>query len=314
MHIILVSNRMATAKSIAITQRLLMALVAAFVFMLLGLSSLFSYVTVRHAAEIRLPFLQDLVRDTSNEDSRRSGEFMRENLKVMAVKVGELQARLVRLDSLGDRMASMVGIKAQELKTQEQTSEGRGGPLVKSSPLSADELQKTLDALTREVETRTDTLALLDSRLFEERVRKNMLPTTLPVSVQWNASGFGWRIDPFTGERAMHEGVDFPSEIGTKVVSAAAGIVVSAQYHPDYGNVIEIDHGNDLTTRYAHTARMLVKPGSVVKRGQLIAEVGNTGRSTGPHLHFEVRFRGIAQNPNRFLEQARDNPTRIAQK
>ena len=112
----------------------------------------------------------------------------------------------------------------------------------------------------------------------------------------------------------MHEGVDFPSEIGTKVVSAAAGIVVSAQYHPDYGNVIEIDHGNDLTTRYAHTARMLVKPGSVVKRGQLIAEVGNTGRSTGPHLHFEVRFRGIAQNPNRFLEQARDNPTRIAQK
>ena len=305
---------MATAKTIAVTPRLLLLLAAAFVFMLLGLSSLFSYITVRHAAEIRLPFLQDLVRDTSSEDSRRTGEFMRENLKVMAVKVGELQARVIRLDSLGDRMANMVGIKTQELKTQEQASDGRGGPLVKPTPLSADELQKTLDALTREVETRTDTLALLDSRLFEERVRKNMLPSTLPVNVQWNASGFGWRIDPFTGERAMHEGVDFPSDVGTPIVSAAAGIVVSAQFHPDYGNVIEIDHGNDLTTRYAHTSRMLVKPGTVVKRGQLIAEVGTTGRSTGPHLHFEVRFRGVAQNPNRFLEQARDNLTRIAQK
>ena len=314
MHIILVSNRMATAKTIAITPRLLVAVAAGFFLMVLGISSLFSYVTVRHAAEIRLPFLQELVRDTNNEDSRRTGEFMRENLKVMAVKVGELQARLVRLDSLGDRMANMVGIKTQELKAQEQAAPGRGGPLVNATSLSADELEKTLDALTREVETRTDTLAMLDSRLFEERVRKNMLPSTLPVNVQWNASGFGWRIDPFTGERAMHEGVDFPAEVGTKVVSAAAGIVVSAQFHPDYGNVIEIDHGNDLTTRYAHTARMLVKPGTIVKRGQPIAEVGNTGRSTGPHLHFEVRFRGVAQNPNRFLEQARDNLTRVAQK
>ena len=320
MHIILVSNRMATAKTIAITPRLIVALVAGFVLILLGLSSLFSYVTVRHAAEIRLPFLQDLVRDTNNEDSRRSSEFMRENLKVMAVKVGELQARLVRLDSLGERMANMVGIRTQELKSpgqpvtqmSEHALDGRGGPLLNATPLSADELQKTLNSLSREVETRNDTLALLDTRLFEERVRKAMLPTTLPVNTQWNASGFGWRIDPFTGERAMHEGVDFPSDVGTKVVSAAAGIIVSADYHPDYGNVVEIDHGNDLSTRYAHTSRILVKVGSVVKRGQVIAEVGNTGRSTGPHLHFEVRYRGVAQNPNRFLEQARDNQTRLA--
>jgi murein DD-endopeptidase MepM/ murein hydrolase activator NlpD len=313
-HIILVSNRLATAKTVTITPRAVLAAVVTLVALLLGLSSLFSYLTVRHAADIHLPFLQDMVRAANAEDSRRSSQFMHDNLKAMAIRVGELQARLVHLDSLGERMAGAIGIKPQELKAQNQVTDGRGGPLLSPSPLSADELQRTLDSLTREVENRSDTLVLLDSRLFEERVRKNMLPTTLPVDVQWNASSFGWRIDPFTGERAMHEGVDFPGNVGAKVVSAAAGIVVSAAFHPDYGNVIEIDHGNDLTTRYAHTSRMLVKVGSVIKRGQVIAEVGSTGRSTGPHLHFEVRFRGVAQDPNRFLEQARDNITRIAQR
>ncbi len=315
MHLILVSNRLATAKTVTVTPRLVMSVAVGFVLLVLGMSSLFSYVTVRHAAEIRLPFLQELVRDTNSEDTRRSSEFLSQNLRAMAVKVGELQARLVRLDSLGERMANVVGIKPQELKaSQGQLVDGRGGPLLKATPLSADDLQKTLDALSQEVDQRSDTLALLDARLFDERVRKSMLPTTLPVNVQWNASAYGWRIDPFTGERAMHEGVDFSADAGTRIVSAAAGIVVSASFHPDYGNVVEIDHGNDLTTRYAHTSRILVKEGSVVKRGQLIAEVGSTGRSTGPHLHFEVRFRGAAQNPNHFLEQARDNVTRVAQR
>ena len=314
MHIILVSNRMATAKTITITVSMVAGAIIGLIALVLLTSSLFSYLTVRHAAEIHLPFLQDLVRDTNNEDKKRSSEFVRENLKVMAVKVGELQARLMRLDSLGERVANIVGIKTQELKTADQIPEGRGGPLISATSLSPDELQKSLDVLTREVETRTDTLALLDSRLFDDRVRKSMLPTTLPVNVEWNASGFGWRIDPFTGERAMHEGVDFPSEVGTRVVSAAAGIVVSAEFHPDYGNVVEIDHGNDLTTRYAHCSRILVKAGSVVKRGQPIAEVGTTGRSTGPHLHFEVRFRGVAQNPNRFLEKARESVVHLARR
>ena len=105
----------------------------------------------------------------------------------------------------------------------------------------------------------------------------------------------------------MHEGVDFPAEVGTPIVSAAAGRVIYAERHPEYGYLIEIDHGNDLTTRYAHASKLLVKEGDVVRRGQLIAEVGSTGRSTGPHLHFETRFRGVAQNPNRFLQQAQAN-------
>ena len=103
----------------------------------------------------------------------------------------------------------------------------------------------------------------------------------------------------------MHEGIDFIADSGTPIVAAAAGIVVAAERHPQYGNLVEIDHGNDLVTRYAHASRVLVKEGALVKRGQKIAEVGSTGRSTGPHLHFEVRFKGAAQNPSRFLQNAR---------
>ena len=141
--------------------------------------------------------------------------------------------------------------------------------------------------------------------MIDERVRKNQLPTALPVEAHWNASGYGWRIDPITGAQAMHEGIDFIADSGTPIVAAAAGIVIAAERHPAYGNLVEIDHGNDLVTRYAHASRILVKEGALVKRGQKIAEVGSTGRSTGPHLHFEVRFKGAPQNPGRFLQNAR---------
>ena len=102
----------------------------------------------------------------------------------------------------------------------------------------------------------------------------------------------------------MHEGIDFVADPGTQVFASAGGVVQTAEYHPQYGNLIEIDHGNDFSSRYAHLSKINVKPGQVVKRGQLIAASGNTGRSTGPHLHFEVRFKGVAQNPARFLQQS----------
>jgi murein DD-endopeptidase MepM/ murein hydrolase activator NlpD len=117
----------------------------------------------------------------------------------------------------------------------------------------------------------------------------------------WNEKNFGWRIDPFTGQKAMHEGTDFMADMRTPVHAAASGVVVVAQRHPQYGNMIDIDHGNGFTTRYAHLSKLMVKPGDVVRRGAIIGLSGSTGRSTGPHLHFEVRYKGVAQNPSRFL-------------
>jgi murein DD-endopeptidase MepM/ murein hydrolase activator NlpD len=297
---------MATAKTVTLTWRHLALGGGLLLASVIALSSIFSYLTVRHASEWRLPFMQDVVRGASAEEAQKSRDYVRENLNAMAVKLGQMQAQLLRLDSLGERLANVSGVKLQDARTVPADRDGRGGPLVDPSNLSANELQQALEALSRQLEARTDTLTLLEARLFEERVRKARLPTTLPVDGAWNASAYGWRLDPFTGQRAMHEGVDFPAEVGTPISAAAAGVVIAAERHPEYGLVVDIDHGNDLITRYAHASKLLVQPGAFVKRGQQIAAVGNTGRSTGPHLHFEVRIKGAAQNPNRFLQMAAD--------
>jgi murein DD-endopeptidase MepM/ murein hydrolase activator NlpD len=166
---------------------------------------------------------------------------------------------------------------------------------------SLGELSRQLDFMAQQMETRSDLLGVLESRMLDARVRQTLTPTIRPVDGAWNASGFGWRIDPITGQVALHEGIDFIAEVGTPIRAAAAGVVVTAEHHPAYGNMVEISHSGDLLTRYAHASKIVVKPGQLVKRGEKIAEVGTTGRSTGPHLHFEVRHRGAAQNPARFL-------------
>lgn len=308
MHIILVSNRMATARSITLTGRHVVVAVAGLLFLVLALSSMFSYLTVRHAAEIRMPFLQELLRTVSLEEAGKSRELVRENLSNMAVRLGQMQAQLMQLDSIGERLAGMAGVKLKDLQppapAAKEPAPGRGGPLSRPDNLGAADMQRALDELARQVEARSETLAVLESRILEDRIRKNLLPTARPVEDDARASGFGWRLDPFTGQSAMHEGIDFIAEPGTPILAAAAGIVQTVEKHPQYGNMVEIDHGNNLITRYAHASATFVKVGELVKRGHKIAAVGSTGRSTGPHLHFEVRIGGVAQNPSRFLEKS----------
>lgn len=309
MHIILVSNRLATARSITLTGTHLALIAASLVMVVLALSSMFSYLTVRHAAEIRLPFLQELVRTINLEETGKTRELVRENLAMMAARLGDMQGRLMQLDSLGERLAGMAGVKQSEFKAIQPVKDGKngkggqGGPLMRPDMLTEHGLQRSLDDLARQVEARSDTLAALESRILEDRIQKSLLPTSRPVAGNARASGFGLRLDPFTNQTAMHEGIDFIAETGTAIISAASGIVLTVERHPQYGNMVEIDHGNELITRYAHASQTFVKPGEFVKRGQRIAAVGTTGRSTGPHLHFEVRIGGVAQNPSRFLEQ-----------
>jgi murein DD-endopeptidase MepM/ murein hydrolase activator NlpD len=303
MHIILVSNRLATAKSISLSARHLLLGSALLVAVVVALSSSMFYVVFRHAAEIKLPLLQTLLLSAQEQQSQNAKEFMRENLNAMAVKLGQMQAQLMRLDALGERLSSLAGIKPQEFRMSEPP--GRGGALSSSIPvhdLSMHELTGQLDALSRHMENRYDYMGILENRLFDAKVKKKLMPTVKPVDVEWNASSFGWRIDPITGQSAMHEGVDFLVDTGTPVHAAADGMVVVSEFHPQYGHFIDIDHGNDFITRYAHNSRLLVKAGSLVQRGATIAESGSTGRSTGPHVHFEVRYKGVAQNPNRFLQ------------
>jgi murein DD-endopeptidase MepM/ murein hydrolase activator NlpD len=312
LHLILVSDRLTTAKTLTLTTRHLIAAASLLAATILILSSFFSYLTVRHAADIQLPFLKTLLRSMTLEETQRSTVFVRENINAMAVKLGEMQAQLIRLDTLGERLAGLAGVKAQDLRNIEFSRDGRGGPLLQPESMTPGDLQRAVNELTRTVEAKTDALSLIESQLLEERIKKSLLPTGLPVEASWNASSYGWRVDPFTGQRAMHEGVDFPAEVGASIRAAAAGVVIGSERHPEYGNVVEIDHGKDLITRYAHASKVLVVPGAFVKRGQKIAEVGSTGRSTGPHLHFEVRLHGAPQNPDRFLRLAQAEQKSLA--
>jgi murein DD-endopeptidase MepM/ murein hydrolase activator NlpD len=220
----------------------------------------------------------------------------------MAVKLGEMQAQLTRLDALGERLSSLAGFRPQDFRFSEAPGLGGAAPtLLPPQNLSLGDFSEKLAVLARNVETRNDMLGVLEAQLFEQAVKKKMMPTMMPVRAPYNASAFGRRVDPFTGQWAMHEGIDFLADNGSPVVAAASGVVIFAGFHPQYGYMVDVDHGNDLVTRYAHHSKLFVKEGDVVQRGRKIGEVGSTGRSTGPHLHFEVRYRGAAQNPAKFL-------------
>ncbi|APW43902.1 M23 family metallopeptidase [Rhodoferax saidenbachensis] len=251
------------------------------------------------------PIIGSLVKLVVKDEFAQRDRFMRENIEVMAKKLGEMQAKMLQLESLGERVSGLAGINPADIKIKP----GQGGALVSGRDLSMEELQATLNDLDELAGQRADLMTVMESRLFEQKIKKMMVPTQLPVQGGNLGSVFGWRIDPITGKSALHTGLDFPADTGTAIFSAAGGVVVTQEFHPQYGNMIEIDHGNDLISRYAHTSRVFVKKGDLIKRGQKIAEVGTTGRSTGPHLHFEVLVQGVPQDPQKFLNAGRNLPS-----
>ena len=163
------------------------------------------------------------------------------------------------------------------------------------------EVQQAVDKLQAVSDQQSDLLTVAESRLFEQKLKAMAIPTQNPVVTGVNGSPYGWRIDPFTGKSAMHTGIDFQAETGTPIVAAAGGLVVTQEFHSAYGNMIEIEHGDGLISRYAHSSKVFVKKGDLIKRGQKIALIGSTGRATGPHLHYEVLVQGVPQDPRKFL-------------
>lgn len=295
------------AKSRAIhlsgTKLLLASLAASFILMSCA-AGMYHWVFLKGARE-GWPVIGTLVRLVVKDEFEQRDRFMRENIDVMARKLGEMQAKMMQIESLGERVAGLAGVNTTDVKAKP----GQGGPLVANRSLSMDELQSKLADLDQLTNSRTDLLTVIESRLFEQKIKKMMVPTQEPVFGGNLGSAFGWRIDPITGGSALHTGLDFPSAPGTPIMSAAGGVVVVQEFHPQYGNMIEIDHGNNLITRYAHTSKTFVKKGDLIRRGQKIAEVGTSGRSTGPHLHFEVLVQGIPQDPQKFLNAGRNLET-----
>lgn len=302
MNVILVSEKLPKARTITLGWSHLIASAALMLVTVLALAGAMNYGLLRYAAELNIPYVKDVLVAIQEQQHRRAQSYLQDNLNAMAVRLGQMQAQLLRLDTLGERLAKLAGIKQQELMFSEIPGQGGAISSVPSQNLSLRDFTAQIDVLTSQLEDRSDKLGLLESMFTLESARKKLTPTKLPVEGGWYSSNYGWRIDPFTGQRAFHEGIDFMAEEGTPIQAAAAGVVVYSGTHPQYGNMIEVDHGNDLISRYAHASRRFVKVGDVVLRGSRIAAVGRTGRATGPHLHFEVRQRGAARNPSQFLQ------------
>lgn len=302
MHIIITDAWLARSQAMHLNGwKLLAAACMASLMLMLGSVAAYHWIFLEGIRQ-GWPGFASVARLVQRDQAALQDAHLRANIDAMARRLGEMQARMMQIDSLGERVAGLAGLTPPEVRS----TPGSGGILVGAQPLDLNGLGLAMDQLDRFATERVDWLTVIESRLFDQTIQRSLIPTEMPVKDVELGSRFGWRIDPITGQQAMHTGLDFPAEVGTPIVAAAGGVVQAQEYHPAYGHMVEIDHGNQITTRYAHASKVLVRKGDIVKRGDLIAEVGNTGRSTGPHLHFEVLVSGVPQNPARFLAS---NPT-----
>ncbi|MFN0315539.1 MAG: peptidoglycan DD-metalloendopeptidase family protein [Burkholderiales bacterium] len=302
MNIILVSNRFSRSRTLTLSLGQVAMIGIAVALLGAALFGAAYYFVLRHAVDDRNPLLQEMVREAQAHETQRAQTYVRDSLNSMAVKLGELQAHILRLNTVGERLSKAAGMKPQEFQFDRPPGQGGADPGAGGGAVSMGDLKRKIDELSQSLEQQSDRMGLLDVAYTRSSAQKQFVPSARPLPGGFYSSNFGWRIDPFTGHNTFHEGIDFMAKEGTVILAAAGGAVVFADQHPHYGKMVEIDHGNGLITRYAHSSRLLVKVGDVVVPGSKIAEVGSTGRSTGPHLHFEVRQRGLALNPLRFLK------------
>ncbi|HEY9103572.1 M23 family metallopeptidase [Chitinimonas sp.] len=292
MNIILVSNRLSRAVTLGPRHLWLVGIFCGLA--LLGLLTLASWATynLTRPFGISLPTLPG----TPVAQQRQ--------IDLLAVRLGQMQAQLVRLDGLTKRVADRTGIDAKPFQSNVAAPQGGAISSLPQHTLALAELQKLVSGANDKIEGAIDQYDLFDTILNQRKLNAFQAPANLPTAAGVRSSPYGWRIDPFTGHQTFHEGIDFVGDVGTPIYAAAGGKVLKSEWHTEYGNMLEIDHGNGIISRYAHTSQLLVKEGEQVKVGQKVALLGSTGRSTGPHLHFEIRYKGVPQNPLYFLQLA----------
>jgi murein DD-endopeptidase MepM/ murein hydrolase activator NlpD len=285
------------------------SVIASTFFLFAAVGYVFALFTVnpRDAAMRDLSALRaqiELQKDALNSlenDSRR-------NIDALAMQLGQLRAQATRLNALGDRLTQVGKLDDGEFDFVSEPA--LGGPEealgLESSPLP---LGSDIDSLRAEFGRQEAQLGVLEDLLFDRKIENALLPTGMPVAHGYVASRYGTRTDPITGRQAVHLGVDFDVPMGSDVLAVAEGVVVYSAVRNGYGNVVEIDHGNGYMTRYAHNSRNLAEVGTRVHVGQVIAKVGSSGRSTGPHCHFEVWLNGRPVNPMAYVRSTRATRT-----
>ncbi len=219
-------------------------------------------------------------------------------LDALAARLGKMQANVIRLNALGQRLVKVAKLDSKEFNFKNAPS--YGGPVEAESVASLD-FNNVISSLDKQLSTREEQLAVLEEVIMNRQLRSDSKPRGRPITKGWTSSYYGKRADPFTGKIAMHKGMDFAGKEGSGIVAVANGVVTWAGDRYGYGNLVEINHGNGYTTRYGHNAKLLVKAGDSVEKGQIISLMGSTGRSTGPHVHFEVLKNDRQINPAKFV-------------
>lgn len=226
-----------------------------------------------------------------------------EALEALAVRVAQLQAGLVRLDALGQRVSRAAQLDGGEFDFSAPPAVGGPGEGESGEIYSPPPFTEVLDQLAAQLEDRMQQLDIVASVLGSRKIHNEQEVAGRPVLKGWVTSIFGYRTDPFKGHRTWHNGIDFAGQAGAQVVTLASGVVTWSGEQAGYGNMVEVAHGDGYVTRYGHNRRNLVKVGDVVKKGQVIAELGSSGRSTGPHVHFEVLKNGKALDPESYINR-----------
>ncbi|WP_456404206.1 M23 family metallopeptidase [Thiolapillus sp.] len=243
--------------------------------------------------------LQALASERRELDALRNS--MEAEMDALALRIGSLRAHLLRLNALGERLVNVGELDAQEFDFSAEPAQG-GMEEASTESVGMLELESELDRLSAVFADREHKLNLLEEMLSKREVRGQVIPSGWPVKQGFISSYFGRRTDPFTGKKKYHKGIDFSGKRGSEVLAVAAGVVTKSERVAGYGNIVEIRHADGYITRYAHNQENLVKEGDRVEKGEPIAMLGSTGRSSGPHVHFEVRRNGKIINPSRFIK------------
>ena len=272
----------------------------------LGLGGYLGYLAASHEGEMLDQQALAQLKDELGQDREQLQQARvraDQELQALTLKLAELQARLVRLDAVGERITAIAKLDEGEFDFNQVPA--LGGPEAEDSrKVSPPDFLFAMDELIARVDNREQQLEILETLLANRKIEDDIFIAGRPILKGWMSSRFGYRNDPFNGQVAMHQGVDFAGREGAEVIAVAAGVVTWSGERYGYGQMVEINHGSGYVTRYAHNKENLVQVGDIVKKGQTLALMGSSGRSTGPHVHFEVYKHGRAVDPAAYIHRA----------
>lgn len=307
MNIVIFDDSHSASKSLRIPGWLMILIFMVFIATPLAIGGFGYYVIANNEEpllneETAQEWLEDLRTQKAQIDSLRRNS--QEQLDALTIRIAELQARLVRLDALGKRLTHIADLDEGEFDFDRPPPVGGPESLEMVGVVELDSFISAIDELAQTIDDREQQLEVIESLLGSRKIQDDVFIAGRPIRKGWLSSKYGKRTDPFTGRIAWHEGVDFAGKDGSDIIAVAAGVVTWSGPRYGYGLLVEVDHGDGYTTRYAHNKKTLVKTGDIVSKGQVLSLMGSSGRSTGPHVHYEVRHRGRAVDPARFIYRA----------